>query len=139
MGFKENLALFFKPDLRRIVLVIVIGILYYYFWFLLTLVIDCRSCVVIDVSGASSILYGYPLPFSTNFSSMISEQHSVLYSILFFVIDAYIWYLIACEVIFAYDIWKKKIFVKKTSEESSEPTQESSEPSEQPSEPQLQA
>jgi len=133
-----NLSLFLKPDLRRVVLLIVIGILYYFFWFLVTLVTDCEDCKVTDATGTASVLYGYPLPFSSNFSSLISEQYYLLFSTLFFAIDFFIWYLLACEIVLIYDIWKKKIFVSETLQQPS--PQPIEQPSEQPSsEPQPQA
>jgi len=115
MSFKENVALFFKPDWRRALLLLAIGILYYYFWTLVTFVVTCEGC-----EG----LYGYPLPFSANFASLFSEQYSVILSMLFFFIDAYIWYLLACEIVLIIDIKKGKFFAKKTKKKEEEPEKE---------------
>ncbi len=132
-----KLGLFFKPDLKRIILVTVIGVLYSLFWFLVSSITTCEDCTAINQSGETSVLYGYPLPFSFNFSLLVSEQYYLLFSILFFAVDFFIWYILACEIALIHDIWKKKIFVSKTLEQPPKPTEQ---PSEQPSsEPQPQA
>jgi len=127
MSFKGNVALFFKPDWRRALLLLAIGVLYYYFWTLVTFVVTCEEC-----EG----LYGYPLPFSANFASLFSEQYSAILSMIFFFLDVYIWYLLACEIVLIYDIGKGKVFTKKAKEKTEEekPTEEVEEVEEVPEE-----
>lgn len=84
-----------KPGWRKIVLTLILGIIYFYFWSFLDLIFACEDCMN---------MYGFPLPFSYTFTYMFTEEYSGFYSLLFLIVDVFIWYLVSCETILVYNI-----------------------------------